>query len=326
MAHLTLKQRYEIEICLAKQMSLTEIGEHIGKNKSVICREIKRNSDLRNNEYKADLANEKTRSRHVSKPKKKYWTAEIEHYVTSQLKKDFSPEQIIGRAKLDGNSCISHERIYQFIWQDKKDNGTLYQHLRTKGKRYRKRGAYKDTRGLISGRVDIDQRPSIVDIKERIGDLEIDLVIGKNHKQALLTINDRTTGILLMDIVETKEAKEIEYKSVGLLEDWSPIIFTITSDNGKEFANHQQIAQQLNIDFYFAKPYHSWQRGANENLNGLVRQYFPKDCDFTKITKQQIIDVQTILNNRPRKRFGFKTPNEVFAQKLDNLSPVAFIT
>lgn len=326
MAHLTLKQRYEIEICLAKKMSLTEIGDYIGKNKSVISREIKRNSDLRIKEYKADLAHKKARSRHVSKPKKKYWTAEIEDYVTKHLEKDFSPEQIIGRAKLDGYSCTSHERIYQFIWQDKKDGGTLYQHLRTKGKRYRKRGNNKDTRGLISGRVDIEQRPDIVDKKERIGDLEIDLVIGKNHKQALLTINDRSTGILLMDKVESKEAKEIEYKTVALLENWSPIIFTITSDNGKEFANHQQIAHQLNIDFYFAKPYHSWQRGANENLNGLVRQYFPKDCDFTMITKQQIIDVQTILNNRPRKRFDFKTPNEVFAEKLDNLPPVAFIT
>jgi len=129
-----------------------------------------------------------------------------------------------------------------------------------------------------------------------------------------------------MNKVETKQAKEIESKTVELLENWSPFIFTITSDNGKEFANHQQIAQKLNIDFYFAKPYHSWQRGANENLNGLVRQYFPKNINFEKITKQQIIDVQNILNNRPRKRFGFKTPNEIYSQKLDNLASVAFIT
>jgi len=165
-----------------------------------------------------------------------------------------------------------------------------------------------------------------VEQKERIGDLEIDLVIGENHKQALLTINDRATGVLFMNKVETKQAKEIESKTVELLENWSPFIFTITSDNGKEFANHQQIAQKLNIDFYFAKPYHSWQRGANENLNGLVRQYFPKNINFEKITKQQIIDVQNILNNRPRKRFGFKTPNEIYSQKLDNLASVAFIT
>ena len=326
MAHLTLKQRYEIEICLAKKMSFTEIGDQINKDKSVISREISRNSDLRNNEYKAELANTKALFRHKVKHKRKYWSTEIEQYVRDQLEKDYSPEQIEGRAKLHKIDCVSHERIYQFIWQDKKDGGKLFKHLRTQGKRYRKRGNSKDTRGLLVNRVDIDQRPLIVEQKERIGDLEIDLIIGKDHKEVLLTINDRASGILNMCKVQTKQAKEIETKTIELLEDWEPFIFTITSDNGKEFANHQQIAQKLNIDFYFAKPYHSWQRGANENLNGLVRQYFPKTMDFRKIKKQQIIDVNNILNNRPRKRFGFKTPNEIYAQKLDNLAPVAFKT
>jgi IS30 family transposase len=165
-----------------------------------------------------------------------------------------------------------------------------------------------------------------VDQKDRIGDFEIDLIIGKGHKQAILTLNDRATGILIMGKVPSKEAFQIEKKTLELLEDWKPMIHTITSDNGKEFANHINIAEQLDIDFYFAKPYHSWQRGANENLNGLVRQYFPKNHDFTTITNLQIQNVQNILNNRPRKRLGFKTPNEFFAQKL-NLEPtVAFIT
>ena len=222
--------------------------------------------------------------------------------------------------------CVSHERIYQFIWNDKKQGGQLYKHLRNKGKRYRKRGHSKDSRGLLVGRVDIDQRPAVVDHKERIGDLEIDLIIGKGHKQAILTINDRVSGMLIMGKVPSKQAVEIEKKSVELLQDWKPMIHTITSDNGKEFANHTNIAEQLNIDFYFAKPYHSWQRGANENLNGLVRQYFPKNHDFTTITDDQIKNVQNILNNRPRKRLGFKTPNEFFAQKINLDSSVAFIT
>lgn len=188
--------------------------------------------------------------------------------------------------------------------------------MRNKGKRYRKRGNIKDSRGLLSNRVDIDQRPAIVDHKVRFGDLEIDLVIGKGHKYALLTINDRATGLLFMAKVDSKQASEIEEKTFDLLHDWIPFIHTITSDNGKEFANHQQIAEKLLIDFYFAKPYHSCQRGANENLNGLVRQYFPKDYDFSLISNQNVIDVVTILYNRPRKRFGFKTPKEVFAKKL----------
>ena len=239
---------------------------------------------------------------------------------------DYSPEQIEGRAKIDGVEMVSKERLYQDIWDDKKKGGNLYKHLRTKGKRYRKRGELKGSRGIIRDRVDIDLRPKDVEAKERIGDLEIDLVVGKDHKGALLTINDRATGILIMDMVNSKEAKVIEAKTIELLQDLKPLLFTITSDNGKEFANHLEISKSLEIDYYFAKPYHSWERGANENLNGLVRQYFPKKTNFKLITKLEINRVVNILNNRPRKRFGFKTPNEIFAEKLNKNPAVAFIT
>lgn len=326
MSHLTLDQRYKIEIGLNNLRTYREIGDEIGKDKSVISREVKRNSDKRDSKYRAELANRKAKDRLIKKRKKRYWTAEIEAFVIDKIRKEYSPEQIVGRSRLEGKPCVSHERIYQYIWDDKKHGGCYYQHLRRRGRRYRKRSNSTDNRGLIRNRIDIDQRPSIVEQKKRVGDLEIDLVIGKGHKQALLTINDRATGMLFMDKVLTKESQEIEKKTVSLLSSWSPLIHTITSDNGKEFANHERIAEQLSIDFYFAKPYHSWQRGANENLNGLVRQYFRKDADFTKISAQQIRDVQTILNNRPRKRFGFKTPNEVFAEKLDNSQSVAFVT
>lgn len=221
---------------------------------------------------------------------------------------------------------VSAERIYQYIWTDKKKGGKLYQHLRTKGKKYAKRGHLKGTRGIIADRVDIDRRPKIVENRERIGDLEIDLIIGKGHKEALLTINDRATGILFMDKVKTKETEVIEAKASELLQDWTPFLHTITSDNGKEFANNKSIATELEIKFYFAKPYHSWERGANENLNGLVCQYFSGNCDFTQITAEQIKHVVNILNNRPRKRFGYRTPNEFLAEKMNNLASVAFIS
>lgn len=326
MAQLTLEQRCEIQIGFSLKHTYEQIGKTIGKDKSVICREKKRNSDDRNGEYKAKLAHKKATYRHTDKKKKRYFTSAIKDYVKKGLDAKLSPEQIAGRAIEDGISCVSHETIYKYIWKDKKSYGVLYKALRNKGKRYRKRGGAKDTRGLIVGRVDISQRPSIVDCWYRVGDLEIDLVIGKNHIQALLTINDRASGLLFMTKVENKTALEIEKKTVELLEDWKPFIHTITSDNGKEFGNHANIAEQLNLSFYFAKPYHSWQRGANENLNGLVRQYFPKNHDFTTITNEQIIYVQNELNNRPRKRLGFKTPNEVFAQKLDLNINVAFIS
>lgn len=319
MGQLTLEQRYQIQTCLDNNMTQSETAEYISKSRSVISRELTRNSDGRNNVYKAELAQKKATKRHKEKPKKIYFTEEIKSHVDEMVANDYSPEQIVGRAKTDGISCVSTERIYQYIWQDKRNKGELYLHLRTQGKRYRKRSANKDSRGLLKERIDIDNRPSIVDDKERFGDLEIDLVVGKDHKGALLTINDRATGLLFMKFVKSKHALQIENATISLLENWKPLIQTITSDNGKEFGNHQNIAAQLNIDFYFAKPYHSWQRGANENLNGLVRQYFPKGSDFMKIKKQDVIRVQNILNNRPRKRFGFKSPNEMLAIKLNQI-------
>lgn len=326
MAHFTLNQRYEIQTYRKEGKGFSEIGRLIGRDKSVVSREVGRNSDQRNNVYSAKLADRKALSRHAEKPKYCRLNASVENNIIYYLSLDYSPEQMVGRSKLEGKEMVSVESIYKYIWEDKRKGGILYRSLRANGKKYRKRGHSKDSRGIITGRVDIDERPAVVDRKERIGDLEIDLVIGKDHKGALITINDRSTGVLFMDKIENKEAGTIEAKAIELLQDWKPLLKTITSDNGKEFANHSEVADSLNIDFYFAKPYHSWERGANENLNGLVRQYFPKKSDFGLITKEKIKQVNNILNNRPRKRFGYKTPNEIFAQKLDELANVAFIT
>jgi IS30 family transposase len=167
---------------------------------------------------------------------------------------DYSPEQMIGRSKIDGKKMVSVERVYQYVWADKHKRRVLYKHLRSQGKKHAKRGSKNGKRGIITGRVDIDKRPSIVESKERFGDLEIDLVIGKGHK-----------GALLMDKVESKEAHVVEAKTIELLQDWRPWVKTITSDNEKEFANHKTIAGELGVDFFFAKPYHSWERGANRS-------------------------------------------------------------
>ena len=315
MAHLTLEQRYEISGYLKAGFSRTQVAEKINRDKSVVSREIKRNCDGRSGQYRPDLAHKKTKARVSNKPKKVYFTEEIKSYVIEKLNLDFSPEQIAGEAKKNGVNCVSHERIYQFVWKNKKSGGGLHLHLRSKGKPYGKRGNTNNKRGQITGRVDIDERPKVVEQKERFGDLEIDLVIGKDHKGALLTINDRATGMLKMAIIRSKEAAVIQQKTVELLTIWKPMLFTITSDNGKEFANHAAIAECLEIDYYFAKPYHSWERGANENLNGLIRQYFPKKSDFTAINEERVNEVVNILNNRPRKRFDYLTPYEVFLKK-----------
>ncbi len=326
MSHLTLSQRYEISILNEQKLSKSTIAERIGKDKSTIYRELKRNSDGRSGLYKAELAQSKCELRHIEKKKNETFTSSIKAFVIHYLEQDYSPEQIVGYANRIGKPCVSVERIYQFVWKDKQNAGLLYKHLRTKGKKYKKRGNLNNGRGQIVGRVDITQRPKIVDKKERFGDLEIDLVIGANHKGALLTINDRATGVLKMKYIESKESKVIEKNTVELLEEWMPFIHTITSDNGKEFANHKEIAEELNLEFFFAKPYHSWERGANENLNGLVRQYFPKKTNFDLIQEEQVKKAEEILNNRPRKRYNYLTPNEVLVNAINNNGLVAFMT
>jgi IS30 family transposase len=326
MSHLTQEQRYTIEVLVRENYSQTEIGRRIGKDKSVICNELKRNSDKRSGVYKADLASRKCKQRHLEKAKQIRFTTPMKCFVNYWLKEDYSPEQIVGKAGLEGVECVSIERIYQHIWDDKKRGGDLYKHLRTQGKRYRKRGASKDKRGQIVGRVGIENRPSAVDLKERLGDFEIDLVIGKDHKKALITANDRVTGVVKISIIDSKDSEIVKNEVINMLHEFKPILKTITSDNGKEFSQHQAIATELDIGYYFARPYHSWERGANENLNGLVRQYFSKGSSFETITQKQVQIVENKLNNRPRKRFGFKSPNQVYLQKLIYNENVAFIT
>ena len=190
---------------------------------------------------------------------------------------------------------------------------------------YRKRGNLKDRRGIIKNRVDISERPPIVDAKVRFGDLEIDTVIGKNHQGALLTINDRVTGLVWIRLLEGKESDPLTKCAIEALMPIKHQLHTITADNGKEFAKHEIIAKELDLDIYFAKPYHSWERGANENTNGLIRQYFPKGSSFENITHEQVRYVQNQLNNRPRKKLGFLSPNEYFLANFEN-HEVAFVT
>jgi IS30 family transposase len=325
MKHITEPQRYGISILIKQGKNKTEIAEAIGKHKSTIGREIKRNRDSRNQEYRSELAQRKYIDRQAKKPKKQYFTQDIKDYVIARLAQCHSPEQIAGRAELDGIACVSHERIYQHVWQDKNEGGKLYEKLRHTGRKYRKRGNLKDKRGIIKNRVDIAERPTIVDAKKRFGDLEIDTVIGKNHQGALLTINDRVTGLVWIRLLEGKEAEPLTNRAIEALSPIKDRLHTITADNGKEFAKHETIAHELGLKVYFARPYHSWERGANENTNGLIRQYFPKGSSFENITHEQVMHAQNELNNRPRKKLGFLSPNEYFLANFE-IEKVAFVT
>ena len=317
--HLTEGQRYEIFALLQSGRSQKDIAIQLKVNKSTISREISRNSDGRSKSYKPDLAHRKYMKRMKGRTHFHKFDSSLQQIVDAFLKADFSPEQINGLLKTNVKEYVSHETIYQYIWKDKRTgNKQLFKHLRRKGRRYAKRGSKTNGRGFIKNRVDIDERPSIVDEKVRFGDLEIDTVIGRNHKGALLTINDRVTGLVWIRRLSGKEAGPLTKAAVDALMPVKDLIHTITADNGKEFSFHEKIAEKLNILIYFAKPYHSWERGANENTNGLIRQYFPKGTDFGNITQEQVMRVQNILNSRPRKRLGYMTPKEKFKQ-LTNL-------
>lgn len=317
MSHLSYKQRYSIEVLLKAGKSKTEIGNIISVDKSVICREVKRNCDARNQVYKASLAQRKYEQRLAEKPKHKKFNNGMKQTVQELIEEDFSPEQIVGVMKKAGKSIVSHEWIYQFIWENKRQNGTLYRHLRCKGRRYRKRGNSKDNRGKIVGRVGIEKRPKEANERSEFGHLEVDTIVGKNHKGAIITLNDRASGMLWMGKVETREAEVVKIKLSQMLEEIRPFIKSVTGDNGKEFSEHQFITDEY-CDFYFANPYSPWERGSNENLNGLIRQYIPKSSDFSNLSEERIMEIQNKLNNRPRKRFDYENPIFVMEKLLFN--------
>lgn len=323
MKHLTIEQRYAICTMLQIPMTQKEIAKAIGVDKSTISRELNRNCDMRSGKYVMDLAQRKADKRKSEKRHKEVFTLQMQRRVKKLLKKGFSPEQIAGRSKREGKEIVSYETIYCWIWENKRKGGKLHLYLRRQGRKYAKRGSKNAGRGFIPNRVDIDERPQVVELKERFGDLEIDTIIGKNHKGAILTINDRATSRVWIRKLTGKEAVPVAQITAWALSKVKSLIHTITADNGKEFAKHEEIAQKLGINFYFCKPYHSWERGANENTNGLIRQYIPKGTDFSGVTNKEIKRIENILNNRPRKRLGYLTPNEKFKQII-NQNSVAF--
>ena len=250
MSHLTYEQRYAIETLLSCGKSQKEISELLSVSGSTISRELKRNIDLRNKVYRAKLAQAKYENRLLSKPKYSKFDNELKAVVRALLRIDFSPEQVTGYLKKKGEITVSHESIYQFIWLDKKNKGDLYTHLRRKGRRYRKRGSSKDSRGCIVGSIGIEQRPQEAMNRTTFGHLEVDTIIGKNHKGAIITLNDLTSGMLWMRKVESRDAELVKTTLSDMLEQIKPYIKSITSDNGKEFAKHKDIADQY-CDFFW---------------------------------------------------------------------------
>lgn len=318
--HLTGEQRYHIYQCLKQGMTQSFIAKNIGVNKSTVSRELVRNTGKRSYRYKQAHGLACAR-KSVAKYKK--WNNSIQEIVNSKLCLQWSPEQISGYLKINKNINISHERIYQYILQDKKEGGSLWKHLRRANKKRKKRYGKTDRRGLIPNKVMIDQRPKVVDNKTRIGDFELDTIIGKGHKGAVVTIVDRKSKLLLAKPVKRKTAALVSDAIIQLLTPYIEHTHTLTPDNGKEFAYHQQIAKQLETKVYFANPYSSWERGLNEHTNGLLRQYLPKQMSFDKLKEEQVNKAVALLNNRPRKSLNYQTPQAVFESGIINQQKVA---
>jgi IS30 family transposase len=312
MSHISIVERKKIYEMRLKGKTFYAIAKELNRPTKTIIQEFKRNQ-LPRRGYDAVSADEQAKLR-KSKPRKlyKFTNSRIKEFVTNALKEDLSPEQISGRLESETGFKLSHEAIYLFVYRDKREGGDLYKHLR---RRHRKRKSRlpKVVRTRIKNTVSIDQRPKIVDEKVRFGDIELDTVEGKKGSGFFVTAVDKATKKLWAKFIRRKTADETRK---AILEMFSGIkIHTLTSDNGSEFACHQEIAEHLEAEFFFAHPYSSWERGLNEHTNGLLRQYFPKRTEFYGDgIEEKLQEAVAKINRRPRKSLKFKTPEEAFTE------------
>ena len=307
-SQLTRERRYQIYALKRAGQNQTQMALVIGCHKSTISRELRRNCGAKG--YRPQQADEMAFDRQCDAYRSRIaW--QTWQQVEQLLRQDWSPEQIAGRLKLEQRPTVSHECIYLYIYAEKRRGGTLHQHLRSQ-KKQRKRYSGYVRRGQIPNRISIDKRPQIVARKGRFGDWEADTIVGARHKGGILSLVERKSKLTRLRKLATKTAAEMKHNSIALLAPLAAKVHTITVDNGKEFCEHELIAAALQARVYFAHPYASWERGLNENTNGLVRQYFPKKYHFARITDKDVQQVEDLLNNRPRKTLGYRTPNEVF--------------
>lgn len=311
--HLTCEERHTVSTLHRKGDPPSAIADALGRHSSTIRREIKRNATASGGyQYQAADRAARQRSKGAScrsaRCSKESWDFAIKKLTEQQ----WSPEQISGELEELRLPPMSHETIYLRIYEDKKNGGELHSHLRHKVHSYRNRSLTQDNRGRIKGAVSIDDRPSVVDERSRIGDWEMDLIIGKPSGPALLTMVDRKSRFTLIAKVPNKTSEAVALQIMAKLLAHRTRLHTLTFDNGKEFAAHAMIDEILDCNSYFAHPYSSWERGLNENTNGLIRQYFPKGTDFKFITEKQISEVETKLNTRPRKCLDRKIPSSIF--------------
>jgi len=311
MKHLTLAQRYALKAYLECGKPKGELAKLLSVDRSTVYREIKRNS-RKQGVYNSDFANQLAEERKERFCLQRKFDPGKQKLIDNWLiEEQWSPEQIKGHCDENCIEMVSHERIYQYIREDKLRGGNMYKHLRHKLK-HRKRPV-SGRHEVIKNKVSIEQRPDVINNKERFGDWEIDLIVGKNNKGAMITIVERKTAmVMIRKLVNGKNADSLADTVIDMLLPYKNIVKSITSDNGSEFARHEKIAQKLQADFYFAHPYSSWEKGLSEYSNKLIRHYITKKSNFNSFDEEFIKQVQHKINRRPRKNLNFKMPKDVF--------------
>ena len=327
---LTIEEREKIQELLWKNESIRNIAKYLNRNPSSISREIQRNSSKLRHEYRPRIAQTRADEHKTHRGREeRLKNKNIREYVVDKLKNGWSPEQISGRLKLEQSErAISHEAIYQFIYAQiyrdgygylKPGKEDLRSFLRQKRKRRKIKGYHKWQRICVKRGPSIDQRPAVVNRRSRIGDWEGDTVESKDHKPGINTLVERKIGLLKITKLNGKTSSATtEAVRKALYKVPQHFKLTLTLDNGAENQGWQEIQETTNIKCYFAHPYHSWERGSNENTNGLIRDYFPKKTDFSIITNEELQKVEDLLNNRPRKRLAYKTPLEMWSVALES--------
>lgn len=294
-------------------LSYSKIAEKMNRHRSTVYREFQRNRCWRTDDaYRPTKADSRARSRRSASRRNSHYSEPDFKHVCFYLRKKWSPEQIYGHLSRLNIKVPSHETIYQYIWNDKANGGTIYTHLRQAIKKRRKRHNSQDSRGRLANKRHISERPKCVEKRLLKGHWEIDTVISRASRDCIVTINERKTGYVLIGKLKDRTTKSLNKRTIKLISRIPGEFKTITADNGTEFNQHREIELKTDVPFYFANPYHSWERGSNENLNGLIRQYIPRGCSMEKLTQQQCDQIADQLNSRPRKRLGYKTPEEVF--------------
>jgi IS30 family transposase len=309
---ITSEQRYTLAVLRRQEpkLSIGAIAELLGFHRSTIYREFQRNS-CADGGYRPSKASRRTRGRRSRSRRNSQFTPADMALVNGLLQERWSPEQIAGSLRRHHLLRISHETIYNHVWRDKERGGSLFRCLRQAPKRFRKRYGRHDSRGRLAGKKHLSERPAAIMARSELGHWEMDTVMGKGSKHCILSLVERATGYTLIGKLPDRTAQATTIKAIELIKKHHPLFTSITVDNGTEFHDYKTIEYETGVDFYFATPYHSWERGTNENTNGLIRQYLPKRTSMAHITQHHCDNIARALNTRPRKRYAFRSPTEV---------------